>query len=136
MELYTHETYKLLVICGIMLLGVLFVLYHRRAFMYLAPPLLGVLVSLGILSVLGMPRTFFHLLGLFIVIGLGLDYAIFHINYKSNAELRPVFYSFLTSFIGFGLLAFTSFFLIAALGTILAVGIAVSYFVSLCLFWD
>ena len=136
MELYTHETYKLLVICGIMLLGVLFVLYHRRAFMYLAPPLLGVLVSLGILSVLGMPIIFFHLLGLFIVIGLGLDYAIFHINYKSNAELRPVFYSFLTSFIGFGLLAFTSFFLIAALGTILAIGIAVSYFVSLYLFRD
>ena len=134
MESYTHETYKLLVICGIMLLGVLFILYRRRAFRYLAPPLLGGLVSLGLLSIFGMSITFFHLLGLFIVIGLGLDYAIFHINYKPNAELRPVFYSFLTSFIGFGLLAFTSFFLVAALGTILAIGIAVSYFVSLYFF--
>ena len=136
MESYTHETYKLLVICGIMLLGVLFILYRRRAFRYLAPPLLGGLVSLGLLSIFGMSITFFHLLGLFIVIGLGLDYAIFHINYKTNAELRPVFYSFLTSFIGFGLLAFTSFFLVAALGTILAIGIAVSYFVSLYFFRD
>jgi predicted exporter len=91
-------------------------------------------VSVAVLTILGMPITFFHLLGLFIVIGLGMDYAIFHINMKKNAELRPVFYSFLTSFIGFGLLAFTSFFLIAAMGMILAIGIAVSYVVSLYLF--
>lgn len=136
MEKFSHETYWLLIICGLVLVGGLVVLYGRRAGRYLMPPLMGVIVSVAILTILGMPITFFHLLGLFIVIGLGMDYAIFHINMKKNAELRPVFYSFLTSFIGFGLLAFTSFFLIAAMGMILAIGIAVSYIVSLYLFRD
>lgn len=133
-ELYTNETYKLLVACGAMLLIVLVALYRGRAFRYLAPPLLGVLLSLGVLGIFGISITFFHLLGLFIVIGLGLDYAIFHIN--KDTELRPVFYSFLTSFIGFGMLAFTSFFLVSAMGTILALGIAGAYFLSLYLFRD
>ncbi len=134
MEKFSHETYWLLIICGLVLIGGLVMLYGRRAGKYLMPPLMGVIVSVAVLTILGMPITFFHLLGLFIVIGLGMDYAIFHINMKKNAELRPVFYSFLTSFIGFGLLAFTSFFLIAAMGMILAIGIAVSYVVSLYLF--
>ncbi len=134
MEKYSHETYRLLIICGIVLILGLMVLYGRRAARYLMPPLFGVGVSVALLTIFGMPMTFFHLLGLFIIIGLGMDYAIFHMSVKHSTELRPVFYSFLTSFIGFGLLAFTSFFLIAALGMILAIGIAVSYFVSLYLF--
>ena len=134
MEKYSHETYRLLIICGIVLILGLMVLYGRRAARYLMPPLFGVGVSVALLTIFGMPMTFFHLLGLFIIIGLGMDYAIFHMSVKNSTELRPVFYSFLTSFIGFGLLAFTSFFLIAALGMILAIGIAVSYFVSLYLF--
>ncbi len=136
MEKFSHETYNLLIICGLVLMVGLLFLYKLRAFRYLMPPLFGVIVSVALLTVLGMPITFFHLLGLFIVIGLGIDYAIFHTKIQNNAGLRPVFYSFLTSFIGFGMLAFTSFFLVAALGLILAIGIAVSYLVSLYLFRD
>ena len=135
MEKYSNETYNLLIVCGVGLLIVLLILYRKRALLYIVPPLLGAMVSVGLLTCFGMPITFFHLLGLFIVIGLGLDYAIFHINTKSGAELRPVFYSCITSVIGFGLLAFTSFFLIAAMGITLAIGITVSYLVSLYLFW-
>ena len=136
MESFSHETYNLLIICGLILMVGLLFLYKLRAFRYLMPPLFGVIVSVALLTIMGMPITFFHLLGLFIVIGLGIDYAIFHTKIQSNAALRPVFYSFLTSFIGFGMLVFTSFFLVAAMGLILAIGIAVSYLVSLYLFRD
>lgn len=136
MEKFSHETYNLLIICGLVLMVGLLFLYKLRAFRYLMPPLFGVIVSVALLTVMGMPITFFHLLGLFIVIGLGIDYAIFHTKIQNSAELRPVFYSFLTSFIGFGMLAFTSFFLVAAMGLILAIGIAVSYLMSLYLFRD
>ena len=131
---YSQEAYRLLIVCSVGLLIALFVLYRWRAFVYLMPSLLGVVLSIGMLTVLDMPITFFHLLSLFIVIGLGLDYAIFHINSKSASQLRPVLYSFLTSFIGFGLLAFTSFFLIAAMGITLAMGIGIAYLTSLYLF--
>ena len=134
MTKYSHEIYRLLLVCGVVLVVILMILYRWRAFRYLLPPLLGVGVAIGVLAIFGVPITFFHLLGLFIVIGLGLDYAIFHINSGHGGEMWPVFYSFLTSFIGFGLLAFTSFSLISALGITLAIGIAVSYVVSLYLF--
>ena len=134
MTKYSHEVYRLLWLCGIILVIGLVVLYRGRAFRYLLPPLLGVGGTIAILTAFGMSITFFHLLGLFIVIGLGLDYAIFHINAGRGGEMWPVFYSFLTSFIGFGLLAFTSFSIISALGMTLAIGIAVSYVVSLYLF--
>lgn len=134
MTQYSHEVYWLLCVCGMILLVGLIILYRGQAFKYLVPPLLGVGATIGVLAVLGMPITFFHLLGFFIVVGLGLDYAIFHINSGAGGEMWPVFYSFLTSFIGFGLLAFTGFSIISALGITLALGIAVSYIVSLYLF--
>ena len=76
----------------------------------------------------------FHMLSFFIVIGLGLDYTIFNINTTSDEEMRPVMFSFLTSFVGFGLLAFTSFFLIKSMGITLGLGLALSYLISLFLF--
>lgn len=131
---YTSETYKLLIVCGLCLFGILTLIYRKRAIVYLIPSTLGILMTLAILTVMGQPITFFHLLGFFIVIGLGLDYTIFHINSHDNYEMRPVFYSFLTSFAGFGLLAFTSFFLIKSMGTTLALGLGLSYLISFAVF--
>ena len=136
MTKYSHEVYRLLWLCGVILVVGLVAVYRGRAFRYLLPPLLGAGCAIAILTAFGMPITFFHLLGLFIVVGLGLDYAIFHINAGHGGEMWPVFYSFLTSFIGFGLLAFTSFSIVSAMGLTLAIGIAVSYIVSLYLFRD
>ena len=134
MSQYSHEAYRLLLVCGLALLVALILISRGRAIKYLTPALLGGCTAIGVLAILGMPLTFFHLLSLFIVIGLGLDYAIFHMNTNSSADTRATLYSFLTSFIGFGLLAFTSFFLIAAMGITLAIGIAVAYLTSLYLF--
>lgn len=134
MSKYSTQAYRLLLVCGVALLIALFAIYRGRAIKYLTPALLGADIAIGVMTILGMPLTFFHLLSLFIVIGLGLDYAIFHINTNSAADTRATLYSFLTSFIGFGLLAFTSFFLIAAMGITLAIGIAVAYLTSLYLF--
>lgn len=136
MTQYSHEAYRLLLACGVALLIALFAIYRGRALLYLTPALLGSGTAIACFVAFGVPLTFFHLLSLFIVIGLGLDYAIFHINTNSADELRATFYSFLTSFIGFGMLAFTSFWLIAAMGITLAIGIAVAYLTSLYLFRD
>ncbi len=134
MTQYTMNAYRLLTICGVALMIALFAMYRRHALRYIGPAIMGAGAAVAIITILGMPLTFFHFLALFIVVGLGLDYAIFHINTNSANELRATFYSFLTSFIGFGLLAFTSFFVIAAMGITLAIGIAVAYLTSLYLF--
>lgn len=133
-EEYNDKTCRLLTICGICLLVLLSVFYRKRAIIYLIPSILAILLSVSILTWFGQPITFFHMLAFFIVTGLGLDYTIFNINANSESETRPVLFSFLTSFVGFGLLAFTSFFLIKSMGIILALGLGFSYLISFFLF--
>ena len=134
MTQYSYESYRLLLMCGIGLILLLIVLYKKRAFIYLAPSILAVGLTVSILTWFGKPITCFHLLSLFIVIGLCLDYSIFHINAQNNREIKPVLFSFLTSFIGFGILSFASFFLIQSMGITLALGLSIGYLISLFLF--
>ena len=131
---YSIQTYRLLAICGACLIMLLSVFYKRRALIYLIPSVLAILLSVCILTWFNQPITFFHMLAFFIVTGIGLDYTIFNINADNNKEIRPVLFSFLTSFVGFGLLAFTSFFLIKSMGIILGLGLGLSYLISLFLF--
>ena len=134
MELYSHESYQLLAVCGVALLLLLLFLYRKKALIYLAPSVLAIGLTVAVLTWFGQPITFFHLLSLFIVIGLTLDYSIFHINAMDNHEIKPVLFSFLTSLVGFGLLAFASFFLIQSMGITLGLGLTFGYLISLFLF--
>ena len=133
-ESYSHTTYRLLAICAVCLMILLSVFYKKRAIIYLIPSVLAILLSVCILTWFNQPITFFHMLAFFIVIGLGLDYTIFNLNTNDTAEMRPILFSFLTSFVGFGLLAFTSFFLIKSMGVTLGLGLGLSYLISLFLF--
>ncbi len=134
MTQYSHEAQRLLVICGAALILLLYWIYGRRATLYLAPSLLAVGLTVAVLTWVGCPITFFHMLSLFIVVGLTLDYSIFHINSNNNREIKPVLFSFLTSLIGFGILSFASFFLIHSMGITLALGLIFGYAISLFLF--
>jgi predicted exporter len=133
-EKYSHETYRLLAICAICLIALLIVFYKKRAVLYLIPSILAILLSVSVLTWFNQPITFFHMLSFFIVTGLGLDYTIFNMNTNDAKEIRPVLFSFLTSFVGFGMLAFTSFFLIKSMGITLGLGLVLSYLISLFLF--
>ena len=108
---------------------------------------MAALATVGLLGWLGEPITFFNLLCLFIFVGLGLDYSIFtwHARRHRSCGLhslsptpslaggrltstdRAVRYSFLTSFVGFGLLSFTEFAVTRSMGMTLAAGLAFSY---------
>ena len=112
----------------------LIILYGKRALVYLMPSVLAVGLTAATLTWFNQPITFFHLLSLFIVIGLTLDYSIFHINAKDNNETRPVMFSFLTSLVGFGILSLASFFLIRSMGITLGLGLIFGYLISLMLF--
>lgn len=131
---YSHTAYRLLVVCGVVLILLLMAIYGKKALVYLMPSVLAVGLTAAILTWIGQPITFFHLLSLFIVIGLTLDYSIFHINATDNHQIKPVLFSFLTSLIGFGILGFASFFLIQSMGITLGIGLTFGYLISLFLF--
>ena len=104
-----------------------------------APAAAAVLAALaataGTLGWLGIPITFFTLLCVFVLAGLGIDYVIFQTTQaegnpedaKGHTTSRAVFYSFLTSFVGLGALAFTDFAVTRDMGVTFAVGLAFAY---------
>lgn len=141
-ESMSRETCRLLAISFAVLLVVVLGLFRRRFVAYAWPVAAAVAATFASLAALGEQMTFFHALCFFILVGLGIDYVIFH-NSKGLSPAdnglspavgvssrRIVFYSFLTSFIGFGMLAFTSFPVTRSMGITLAIGLFFSYFFS------
>ena len=131
---YTSEGYFYLGVSFISLFIFLLLVYKRKALMYILPSFMGVSLTVAVLSICGYAITFFHLLSLFIVVGLSMDYTIFHFDKDNKDKLRPVLYSFLTSFISFGILSFVDFYLIQAMGLTIFLGLGFSYALSLFVF--
>ena len=125
----TNESYLLLLSSFLMLCIMLFIIYKQRMFLYITPPLLGIAGTLSLLNLCGQPLTFFHILSSFIIVGLGIDYAIFYLD-KNTKDVTPVFYSFLSSFFGFGLLCCISFKPIVYMGSTISIGLAITYLTS------
>ena len=107
----------------------------RSSVDFILPMLCTYSVAQSVLLLLGERGNFFATICFFIFMGLGFDYCVFRrhmltsgsCDADSKATARAVFYSFLTSFIGFGLLAFTDFAVTRVMGITLASGLATFY---------
>jgi len=86
--------------------------YRRTgALALVAVPGGAIVATLATLSLLGVPLTLFHVLGLFLVLGLGMDYTIFLAELGERARqstLAAIVLSAATSLLSFGLLASSS----------------------------
>lgn len=123
-----------LIAASFLALAAMFVLVFRRSFLKLIlPVVLSAGLPIFIFWILGANVNLFHILALFILMGLGIDYSIFHYSNNSTLTKNAVFISFATSIIGFGALAFTSFKAISSIGEMLALGLGFAYFISLFL---
>ena len=100
-----------------------------------ASVLVSVAVSAALLVALGTPLTLFHLLGLMVVAGLGLDYAIFLRQAVQEGENSPaaardgrrsVVVCALTSLAVFAILSTAAIPMLGQLGTTVTLGTAVS----------
>ena len=123
-----QDTNRLLVVSFAVLLVVLVALFRRRCLSYVLPIVAAVIATAGVLGWLGMRISFFHLICFFILVGVGIDYVIFH---RAGGSSRVVRASFLTSFAGFGALALTTFPITRGMGVTLASGLFFSYIFSL-----
>lgn len=128
-DAYATETYRLLTISFAVLVALLAVVFRQRLFAYVVPIGAAVLSTAGMLGWMGETVNFFHLLCSFVLVGLGIDYTIFH-RASSNPS-RVVLFSFLTSLVGFGMLAFTSFQVTQSMGLTLGFGLFFAYIFSL-----
>ena len=128
----TYEVMKLLG-WSVFAMAVLFAaLFRRRAFSYALPVVFGFVWSFAALAVTRTPITLFAFIAAFVVSGLGVDYAIFYRSSEGGgkggaATRRTVFFSFLTSLIGLGALAFTQFPVTRSMGIAFAGGLLGAY---------
>ena len=126
------ETNRLLAVSFVVLVAALAALFRGRFAAHVLPIGAAILATAGALGWWGAPVSFFQLLSFFILAGLGIDYVIFHRADAGDATARRVVrFSFLTSLVGFGLLAFTSFPVTRAMGVTLALGLSFAYLFSL-----
>ena len=129
------EAKALLARVMLVIAAVFAVVLGRSSFAFILPMLCTYSVVGLVLLLMGEIGNFFATICFFIFMGLGLDYCVFrrHMLTSGNGDAsskstsRAVLYSFLTSFIGFGLLAFTDFAVTRVMGIALAAGLATFY---------
>ena len=121
-EQLTQATQRAVVIFAVAVLLVGLVLQvWLRAWSSLAialVPLTSGLTVLGVLTAMGIQITLFHVLGLYLVVGLGFDYGIFAWRDSGDDQrcYLAILLSALTTMLAFGLLGLSSTPMIAAFG--------------------
>lgn len=102
--------------------------YRRRAWRVLLPPLGAVALTLGLFAALGISVTLFHLLGLLLVLGIGLDAGIFSTEHPRDAAAwLAISLSCASSLLAFGLLAFSATPALHYLGLTCLVGLVATW---------
>lgn len=102
----------------------------RRMPRVMAPPVLGIALTLAALGYLGQPLTLFHWMALMLVLGVGANYAVFLFEGEPHTVDRPgamyasVLLSALTALLSFGLLSLSSLPALRDFGLTLLLGIA------------
>lgn len=131
---FAAETMRLVALSFVVMTLALVVIFRKRFFAFVVPVACALVATVGVLGWIGAPVNFFQLLSFFILVGLGIDYSIFHKGEMwdgSSRRAHVVFASFLTSFVGLGMLFFTGFPVTRSMGETLGIGIFFSYLFSL-----
>jgi len=100
----------------------------RQGAVVLTPTLLAIALALGVLGYLKAPLTLFNMMGLMLVLGVGVNYAIFlrEGGVRAAATLAGVLLSAGTTLLSFGLLAFSSMPALAGFGLTLLIGVGIA----------
>lgn len=115
--------------------------FGRRCWRALLPTALACAVALGVLGWSGMPLQLFHLLAIFLVLGMGVDYGIFlleHPRADAGSAWLAVVVGAASTQLSFGLLALSQTPALRAFGIVMGVGIGVAWLLSpmLCTYDD
>ena len=116
-------------------LSLIFILFSggfRLMLACLVPLAAGMLFSVETLSLTGQSFTVFSLVGLILLFGIGLDYAVFFASMKDDiGKIFPsVLLSFASTEIAFVLLAFSSSRIASGFGTVMASGLLMIFLLS------
>jgi predicted exporter len=120
---------------GAVVIGIILLLVYRRwaSLWIMLPTALALIATPAILALLGLPYSFFSAMGLFLVIGAGVDYSIFQGERRGapSAWTRlGIALAALMTCTSLGLLGFSSVLPVASFGLNVALGIFLSLMLS------
>jgi predicted exporter len=98
----------------------------------MAPPAIAAIASLSVLGWLGAPINLFNVMALLLVLGIGIDYALFfrETGPGSPSTLLAIALSSITTLLAFGLLALSVTTAIHSFGLTILIGICVAFLLS------
>lgn len=129
-KLTRETTHGLLIALALMLLA-LVVVFRTGALRKFLPTFFAIVVMTGVVQHLEGSVNLFHLIALFLLAGLSIDYTVFLQSAKSVRAAYPVICSLLTSMAGFGALYFVSFPVVKAFGLVLGLGLPLAFIAGL-----
>ncbi len=117
-------------VCGLIVLGV----YRKLAALrILLPPILAAVGATALLALAGVPFSFFSAMALLIVLGTGIDFAVFQWETKDGSDqwtLAAVALAASTSILSMGMLGISTTYPVHAFGLTVAMGVALSMMLS------
>lgn len=100
----------------------------RQATTILAPPILAIVLTVGVFGYLQIPLSLFNIMGFILVLGVGVNYSIFlrESGPHTPAALAGVLLSAGTTLLSYGLLSFSAMPSLFSFGFTLLVGVGVA----------
>ncbi|MCK5362792.1 MAG: xanthomonadin transporter, partial [Gammaproteobacteria bacterium] len=110
----------------------------RRTLRVLLPGFVAVIIDVAVLRMTGELLSLFHLVSLLLVVGISIDYGLFFSRGDADAGMRGRTFHGLTVCVlstvsVFGILATSRLPMLNAIGTIVAVGVALSFLAAMLL---
>ena len=103
----------------------------KQSLLMLLPSLIAGVAGLAITGTLGSTLNLFNLLGLILILGIGIDYALFFAEQKKSlSTLLAITLSGLTTLLSFGLLSLSQTHAIHSFGVTVLTGIFVAWLLS------
>jgi predicted exporter len=120
---------------GTMVIGIILLIVYRRwaSLWVMLPTVLAMVATPSILALLGLPYSFFSAMGLFLVIGAGVDYSIFQWERSGSSGVWTrlgIALAAVMTCTSLGLLGFSSVLPVASFGLNVALGIFFSLVLS------
>ena len=124
---------KLLIVAYVLILLLIIIRYRKlSALKILLVPMCATAMLIIIFALLNIPFNLFHVMALFLVLGLGMDYGIFAYELQDgNVTQQAILISAVTSLLSFGLLGLSSIPVAQSFGTILFLGNSFNLIASL-----
>ncbi len=131
---YRQTTFWVLLIVATLILVTLLARYRSRSAFVTALPAVGsVVFTVALLGLLGEPLNLFNTLALLLVLGMGVDYAIFLREDQQAATVLAVVLCGATTLLSFGLLGLSSVPFVRSIGLTITLGIICALSLSLLL---